>query len=157
MSTIKVRSQAFIAGGEIPRIHTWEGNVLFRPWEWLRLQTSFSYSYVLDKAEFVYQGANSVAQNLAELGVYAWETEARVQWDEQLYAYFNFALVGGQRNLRDTGYRARLVGANLELYPPAILNAGVGYRFREIPLRLTAEARYISDRRASDSNIVVAS
>src|SRR4029079_12763897 len=93
------------------QIHAWEAAVAARPWSWLRVQTSFSYSYLLDKAGFVQVGVNSVARNLAQIGVYAWETEARVSFEEQFYAYANFALVLGIRNLQEEGYTAALVGS----------------------------------------------
>jgi outer membrane receptor for ferrienterochelin and colicins len=146
-----------IIGNEALRpqqIHTWEAIVSARPFEWLRAHTGLSYSYVVDKAEFAYEGVNSVARNLAELGVWSWETEVRVSWEEQLWIYANFALVEGVRDLREEGFRARLIGSDLEIYPPAIFNAGAGYRFQDIPLRLTVEARVLSDRRASDGNVV---
>jgi outer membrane receptor for ferrienterochelin and colicins len=135
-------------------IHTFEGNIALEPVEWLRATTSLSYSYVLDKAEFVSFGVNNVARNLARLGVLAWQTEARLRWEERLYGYLNVTYVSGRRDLGESGYRAQLVGSHLEIYPPLILNAGLGYRLRQIPLRFTAESRFLSRRRASDSNIV---
>ena len=107
------------------QIFTWEGSVLVRPWSWLRIQSSLSYSYVRDEAEFVLVGDNSVAQNLAEIGVWAWATDVRINWRDQLAVYANFTLVQGNRNFDQPGYVSSLIGTGLETYPPEVVNAGI--------------------------------
>jgi outer membrane receptor for ferrienterochelin and colicins len=136
------------------QIHTWQGDITATPLEWLRIQTSLSYSYISDVAVFVPVGVNNVARNISELGVWAWETEARVNWENQLWAYANLAVVTGQRSVEEEGYRGELVGSDLQIYPPVVVNFGLTYRFQDFPLRLGAEGRFISDRRASDPNII---
>jgi outer membrane receptor for ferrienterochelin and colicins len=136
------------------QIHTLETNFLLDPAEWIRFETTFAYSHVIDKASFTTVGVNSVARNLAQLDVLSWETELRVDWEEQLWGYANVGLVAGWQSLEASGYVAQLLGDGLEVYPTAIVNAGLGYQFVDFPLRITVEGRFLSDRRASDSNVI---
>ncbi|AKF04453.1 TonB-dependent receptor [Sandaracinus amylolyticus] len=138
------------------QIHTFEGQVVYRPWEWMTLQTELSYSYLINKAEFTRMGANLVARNISEVGVWSWDTLARVDWDEQLRLYASFSLVLGERGLDVSGYRADLLGTDLEAYPPGLFRAGAHYTIPGLPLRFGTQIRYVSSRRASDTNVLEA-
>lgn len=138
------------------QIHSVEGQLRWRPWEWLTLQTGLSYSYLLNKAEFTRVGANLIARNVAEVGAWSWDSLVQLDWEEQLRVYASFSYVTGVRNLDQVGYRADLLGSDLEAYPPAMFRAGAHYTIPHVPLRFGTQIRYTSARRASDSNVLEA-
>lgn len=134
--------------------HTGEAEIRFRPFEPLVVRSGVSYSIVLNKAEFTRQGFNLVARNLSEASVVTWDSDARLDWEEQLRAYASFSLALGRRNLALEGYRADLFRDDLEAYPPVMAHFGVNYRFVDLPLRFGTELSFISSRRASDNHIL---
>ena len=134
--------------------HSFEGQIRWRPWSWLNLQTGFAYSYLLNKAEFARVGANLVARNVAEVGSWSWDTVLSADWSEQLRAYASFSYVEGVRNLGVEGYRASLLGRDLPAYPPFILRVGAHYTIPGFPLRFGTQLRWLSERRASDNNVL---
>jgi outer membrane receptor for ferrienterochelin and colicins len=135
------------------QMQTVEADLSYTPAGWLRLETALSYNHASEVASFVPVGGNSVARNLSEIGTLAWESEARLDWEERLMAYGNLTLVRGLRETEEEGYRAELIGDELQVYPPMMANAGVSWTF-ELPLRLGVEGRYVSARRASDENLI---
>jgi outer membrane receptor for ferrienterochelin and colicins len=138
------------------RLHTWEVGALYTPLDWLRLDSTFSYNLATDVATFVQTGLSSEARNFEALNTFTWETDARVNWDELLWAYVNLSLVLGFRDSTDVGYRADLVGDHLPIYPPIILNFGLAHKATFMPIKLGVEGRLIGERRASDDNILAA-
>lgn len=136
------------------RTHTIEGELHWRPADWIRVQTGLSYTYLLDKAEFSRVGGNLVARNLAEAGIWSWDTLAQVDWNQQLRMYASCSVVVGVRNSSEAGYRANLLGSDLDAYPPVMARLGAHYTLPGFPFRFGVQMRYISSRRASDANVL---
>lgn len=138
------------------RLHTWEIGFLYTPLDWLRFDSALSYNLATDVATFVQTGLSSEARNFDAMNVLTWETDARVDWNEMIWAYVNLSLVLGFRDSQDVGYRAELVGDSLPIYPPVILNFGLAHKITFAPIKLGVEGRFMSERRASDDNILAA-
>ncbi|MDX9721098.1 MAG: TonB-dependent receptor [Myxococcota bacterium] len=137
------------------RIRTVETMVFSQLFAWLKLQTGISYSYLEDKAEFVRDGTNLVARNVAEVDSLAWEASAELREKELgIDAYARFSWVMGTRNLDVQGYRSALWRSDLVAYPPLILHLGAAWTMPWIPLSMHTQLSFFDATYASDNNVL---
>jgi iron complex outermembrane receptor protein len=137
---------------EPQRVHTVELQVAYEPWDFLQISTDLAYSYLQNKAEFTLQGLNKVARNVSEVASLSWETELRARWKKWIHGYLNWSLAYVLRDLGQPGYVSQLLGAETSAYPMWLLHAGVRGQLPWVPLRLTLELSYASQRDSSDEN-----
>jgi outer membrane receptor for ferrienterochelin and colicins len=139
------------------RVHTVEGQVSVNPWRGVVVSSGLAYSLLLNKAAFVQQGLNRVAENLSEMRALSWESELVADWENMVRAYASFELPIVARSLGQPGYQAELVGHSNVIYPSFMVRGGVSARVPgPVPLKLGVEAMYVGSRRASDMNILEA-
>jgi len=137
------------------RVHTVEGQVSVNPMRGVVVSTGLAYSLLLNKAEFVQQGLNRVAENLSEMRSLAWESELVADYENLVRGYASFELPIVVRSLGRAGYQSELVGHSNVIYPGFIARGGVSARIpKRVPLRIGAEVSYVGPRRASDMNIL---
>lgn len=141
---------------EPQRVHTVEGQVSVYPLKVLALSTGLAYSQLFDKAEFVQQGLNRVAQNLSEVSSLSWESEAVLKHEQWVHGYASFELPLTTRELGQVGYQADLMGDKNVIYPKFIVRSGLSGVVPGIPLRPALEFSVVGPRRASEMNILEA-
>ena len=138
-------------------VHTVELAPAFKVAKYLTLHTTLAYNYIIDKAEFVPQGFNRAAQNVASAHSLSWETSADFLYKEIVDAYVGFELQHVLRSLGQEGYQAELVGSENIICPPWIVRAGVSSTLpflQPVPVRVSLEGMVVGPRRASGENIV---
>jgi iron complex outermembrane receptor protein len=137
------------------RVHTVEGQVSVNPLRGVVVSTGLAYSLLLNKAAFVQQGLNRIAENLSEMRALSWESELVADYENWARAYASFELPIVVRSSGQGGYQADLVGHSNVIYPGFIVRGGGSIRLpRPFPLRAGLEAIYVGSRRASDMNIL---
>ncbi len=135
-------------------VHTVEGLIGYTPLSWLSISTDVSYSHLLNKAEFLPRGFNSVAQNVARYGSLAWETQLEARYGERLRGLVGFELVRVKRDSGLEGYQARVLGDTDRSYPSMQIKAGIWGKvpIPHVPLQAALTVRYVGARSASGSN-----
>jgi iron complex outermembrane receptor protein len=135
-------------------VRTVEFQLATDPSEHLGLTSSVAYSVLNDKTEFVQQGINKVARNVARLATLSWETMAEFK-HKVVRAHASFET---QRTVRRAGaddFASSVVGSAGETYPVMMVHSGLAIQPPRLPLRGTFQASYIGTRRASDINILI--
>jgi outer membrane receptor for ferrienterochelin and colicins len=123
--------------------------------EMLSLTSNVAYSVVSDKTEFVQQGINNVARNVARAATLSWETTAEFRYKGLLRAHVSFELQETRRQTGQEGYAGAVVENRGGIYPGSTLHAGLAVQPRGFPLRGTVQASYVGARRPSDTNILL--
>lgn len=137
------------------RVHSTEFQITYLPLDALGLTSGVTYNKVLDVAEFVQQGVNQTARNLASMDMISWETEAKLTYEEELGVTTSYELVYGKRGSGALGYQADLVGQEQVVYPHHIVRAGVWGKIPSLPLRTTAEGLWAGKRRSSPTHTLL--
>jgi outer membrane receptor for ferrienterochelin and colicins len=136
-------------------VRTVELQVGWEPTEFLTLSTNGAYNVLSDKTEFVQQGINKVARNVARAATLSWETMAELRYQSIFRAHASFE---AQKTVRETGqdgYSAEVVGTAGGIYPNLMVHGGMALQPTELPLRATVQTSFIGQRRASDTNILL--
>ena len=140
---------------EPQRVHSLEFQSTYYPLGFLGLSSGATYSKILDVAEFVQQGVNQTARNLASLDTISWESEAKLSYTEHLGLTTSYEMVFGRRNSGTDGYQAQLVGEEQVVYPHHIVRAGVWGMVPSLPLRGIVEGYWAGSRRASANHTLL--
>lgn len=137
------------------KVHSFELHSVYRLQKYLNLSIGGTYSLVLDKAEFIAEGINQTAQNVATANVLTGEAKLDIRWNKLLRGYLAAEYHRHERDLGQPGFRASLVGTRNGVYPSFIARAG-GSTSRALSSsvtgRLGVQARYIGMRTSSDAN-----
>ena len=138
-------------------IDTVEGQLSYRPTRGLSATAGASYSLIQDKAEFIPQGINQTAENVASQKAITFESRVDARHEDRVGGYASFEWVTSQRDLDEEGYQADLVGSDMVVYPAWTTRVGafVGVPSpKKAPLELTTEAIIVGPRRAADASIL---
>lgn len=135
-------------------MHTVEALVAYQLDRWVSWSTGILYNALLNKAEFVPQGVNLVARNIATVVTYGVESQLDFTFREWVRAYVNLGFNRTQRRVDAGGYQTRLVGMENVLSPSLVANGGMELSMPHTPLRAGAEVTAVSSRRASEANIL---
>jgi iron complex outermembrane receptor protein len=136
-------------------VDTYEFQIVYEPLPVLSLSTDVAYSVVDDKTEFVQQGINKVARNVAHSATWSWESLVEVKVRDWLRGQTSLEL---QRTVQDTGeegYAGQLIGTRGSIYPRMMVHAGLVVQPAGFPLRAAVLGSYIGSRRASNNNILL--
>jgi iron complex outermembrane receptor protein len=133
-------------------VNTGELQVVWEPWEPLSLSSSVAYSILRNQTEFVQQEVTQVARNVARASTLSWESMAEVKY-QLLRAHLSFETQHTVRRTGEVGYSADVIGSAGEIYPQAMLHAGLVAQVPHLPLRTAVQASYIGVRRPSDTNV----
>jgi outer membrane receptor for ferrienterochelin and colicins len=136
-------------------VNTFELQIAYEPGDMLSLSTDVAYSFLRDRTEFIQQGINRVARNVARAATLSWESLAEVKVQEWLRARLSLEL---QRTLQRTGqggYAGRVLGSVGCCYPELMVHGGLVAQPPRWPARLAVSASYIGTRRASGNNILL--
>ena len=121
------------------------------------LHSTLAYNIIKDKADYIPDGINRKAANVAEVQGLSWETKIDFKYEKIVNAYVGFEWQKVLRELGREGYEAQLIGIENVITPPWMIKAGIstGMPFlAPVPLRLTVQSMIVAPRRASDENIV---
>jgi iron complex outermembrane receptor protein len=135
-------------------VRTVEFQIAADPAEFLGLSSSVAYSVLNDKTEFVQQGINNVARNVARLATLSWETMAELK-HRIVRAHASFETQRTVRRADSEDFASSVVGSSGEAYPVMMVHSGLVVQPPRLPLRGMVQASYIGTRRASDINILL--
>jgi outer membrane receptor for ferrienterochelin and colicins len=119
--------------------------------------SGLAYNLIQEKAEFVPQGLNQIAQNIAKQQVYSWETRVDANYRQRLAGYASFEWLHSHRDLGQDGYAAQVIGHENVAYPGWIARAGMTLSARfhpDVPLQLATQAILVGPTPAADASIV---
>jgi outer membrane receptor for ferrienterochelin and colicins len=133
-------------------VRTFELQVASEPAAFFSISSDVAYSVLTNKTEFVQGGINQVARNVARAATVSWETTAALKYKRLLRAHLSFEAQRTVRRTGQEGYTADVVGSAGDIYPQAMLHAGVVAQPTNSPLRVAVQASWIGTRRASDTN-----
>ncbi len=136
------------------KVHTVEGQALFRPIRYFSLSSGLAYNLLLDRAEFVQQGINRVAVNLSRVKSLSWESEAVASYEEWIRGSLSFELQQTTREFEsyDSAYLYQLLGNRNVIYPGYILRFCLSGRIPKVPLRAAVNLMYVDERPSSEMN-----
>ena len=136
-------------------VNTFEFQVAYSPLEMLSLSTDVAYSVVNDKTEFVQQGINKVARNVARAATLSWESLIEFKFRDWFRSYASLELQRTEQRTGQEGYAAQIIGTAGSIYPRMMIHGGVVTQPAGLPLRAAVLASYIGSRRASGNNILL--
>jgi outer membrane cobalamin receptor len=140
---------------EPQRVRTLEAQVTWEAGRFLTLSSDVAYSVLSNKTEFVQQGINQEARNVARAATLSWETLAELRYEDWLQAHLSLEAQHTERQTGQEGYAARLIGSAGGVYPTVIVHAGVVTQPGDLPVRAAVQASFIGRRRPSDTNILL--
>ncbi|MBN2719433.1 MAG: TonB-dependent receptor [Deltaproteobacteria bacterium] len=138
-------------------VHTFELSPSIRLNKNISMYAAAAHSIILDKAEFVPEGANITAQNVSRVRTYSVETGVDVAFENILAGYLSMEIQRAEREQPYADYRTRLIGTENIVAPSWIVRAGASYALpfsSKLPLRLGSRVMMVGERRASGQNIV---
>jgi outer membrane receptor for ferrienterochelin and colicins len=136
-------------------VHTFELELRGEPTGFLELSSDVAYSLLTDKTEFIQQGINTVARNVAQAATLSWESMAELKVRSVLRAQVSLELQQTVVRTGQAGYVARVLGSTGGIYPNAMVHAGLVAQPPRWPVRAALRGSYIGTRRASDTNILL--
>ena len=138
-------------------VHTLELQALVSVGPAFSLSSGVAYNTIRDKAEFVPQGLNQIAQNIAQQRTLNWETRVDAGYRQLLSGYAAFEWIQSHRDFGQDGYAAQTIGSENVAYPSWIARAGVTLGVRlppDVPLELATQAVLVGPTPAADASIV---
>jgi outer membrane receptor for ferrienterochelin and colicins len=136
-------------------VNTFELQLEYEPGAALTLSTDVAYSLLDDKTEFLQQGINKVARNVARTDSLSWENRIEARLHKRVNAHLSFELQRSSMRSVQAGYLGQLVGTQGSIYPRLMIHSGVAAQLGSWPLRVAVLASYIGSRRASETNILL--
>jgi outer membrane receptor for ferrienterochelin and colicins len=136
-------------------VQTGEFQVSAEPFEWMTVSSDVAYNVLTDKAEFVQQGINKVARNVARATTLTWESLTELKYASLARLQLSFELQRTTRRTGQEGFTGEVVGTAGDIYPRAMLHAGLVVQPPRFPLRVALQASYVGTRRASDTNVLL--
>jgi iron complex outermembrane receptor protein len=140
-------------------VHTFEVNGSRKFLKYFNVQTGFAYSLLLDKAEFVPQGTNQTAKNIARVQALSWESRLDAVFRDSARGYLGLDWQHPMVEYGQPSYLTQLVAGTGTEAPAWVVRLGLSGRLpvRDLfTLQLNAEGRWVDRRRASDNNILEA-
>src|SRR5207249_4221544 len=131
-------------------VNTFEFQIVYTPAGWLNLSSDVAYSIVDGKTEFIQQGIDKIARNLAHATTLSWESRVELKPRDWLQAYASFEIQRTVQHSGQEGYPDQVVGTEGTIYPREMVHTGVVVQPLRLPLRVAVLASYIGPRRASE-------
>jgi outer membrane receptor for ferrienterochelin and colicins len=136
-------------------VRTFELQVAYDPTEFFKVSSNVAYSILSNKTEFVQQGINKVARNLSRAATLSWESMAELSYERVVRGHLSFETQRTVRQTGQAGFQADVIGSSGDIYPRAMLHAGVAAQPPRFPLRTAVQTSFIGQRRPSDTNILL--
>jgi outer membrane receptor for ferrienterochelin and colicins len=136
-------------------VNTFEFQLEYQPAEPVTLSTDVAYSLLDDKTEFLQQGINKVARNVARTDSLSWENRIDARLHKRVNAHLSFEMQRSTLRSGQAGYVGQLVGTEGSIYPHLMIHSGLAAQLGGWPVRVAVLASYIGSRRASETNILL--
>jgi outer membrane receptor for ferrienterochelin and colicins len=136
-------------------VNTFEFQIEYQPIPSLGLSTDVAYSLIDDKTEFVQQGINKVARNVARVATLSWESKAELKFRDWLNGHVSYELSHTVQRTGQEGYVGQVIGPQGGIYPRMMIHAGLAAQLGSLPMRAAVLGSYIGTRRASGTNILL--
>jgi iron complex outermembrane receptor protein len=114
-----------------------------------------AYSRLDEKTEFIQQGINKIARNVARLTTLSWESQAELKVGEWLHAQLSVEWQRTVQRSGQEGYVGDVIGSAGSIYPKVMVHGNVVVQPPSFPVRLATLASYIGARRASGNNVLL--
>jgi outer membrane receptor for ferrienterochelin and colicins len=136
-------------------VNTVELQVVYEPSGAFSFSSDVAYSRLDEKTEFVQQGINKIARNVARATTLSWENLAELKLGAWLRAQASVELQRTVQRTGQEGYVGEVIGSPGGIYPNLMLHGNVVVQAPRVPLRLATLVSYIGERRASGNNILL--
>jgi outer membrane receptor for ferrienterochelin and colicins len=136
-------------------VRTLELQVAWEVGKVFTLSSDVAYSILSNKTEFVQQGINQVARNVARAATLSWETLVELKYQGILRGRLSFETQKTVRRTGQRGYNEWLLGSDGDIYPTWMAHAGTVIQPPGVPMRAAVTASYLGPRRASATNILL--
>jgi iron complex outermembrane receptor protein len=136
-------------------VSTFEFQVAWNPAAWLALSTDVAYSILDDKTEFIQQGINKMARNVAHATTVSSESQLEIKPRDWIHGYLSFEVQQTRQRSGQEGYPAQLLGSEGTIYPRLMLHAGLVVQPPHAPVRAAVQTSYVGRRRASENNMLL--
>jgi outer membrane receptor for ferrienterochelin and colicins len=133
-------------------VRTLELQVASDPASFLSVSSDVAYSVLTDKTEFVQEGINQSARNVARGATVSWETTAELKYKRVLRGHISFETQRTVRRTGQEGYTGEVVGSAGDIYPRAMVHTGVVAQPTNSGVRAAIQASWVGSRRSSDTN-----
>jgi outer membrane receptor for ferrienterochelin and colicins len=136
-------------------VNTFEAQVQWEPRPALSVSTDVAYNLIDDKTEFIQQGINQIARNVAHTASVSWESQVELRFRQWLNGHLTCEL---RRTIAGTvlpGYAGQVIGQDESIAPRLLVHAGLAAQPGQLPLRAAVIVSYIGTRRASGTNILL--
>jgi outer membrane receptor for ferrienterochelin and colicins len=134
---------------------TFELQLVFAPAPWLNVTTGVAYNLLHDKTEFIQQGINKVARNVARATTVSWESLVETRYPQWLHAHVSLELQHTTQSFGDEGYLGTALGRRGGGYPAAMVHGGVVVQPPRFPARAAVLASFIGRRWATSNNALL--
>jgi outer membrane receptor for ferrienterochelin and colicins len=136
-------------------VNTFEFQAAYAPNGWLSLSSDVAYNILDDKTEFIQQGINKVARNVAHATTLSSESLVEVKVQDWLQTHISVEWQRTRQRGGQEGYPAQVVGTAGTIYPRVMVHGGVVVQPPRVRSRAAIQASYIGARRASENNILL--
>ena len=136
-------------------VNTFELQVAYAPVAALSLSSTAAYNLLRDKTEFIQQGINKVARNVARASTISWENLVELRHRDWLRAHVSLELQRTVQRTGQEGYVGQVMGDFGGIYPQLMVHAGMATQPLRWPVRAAVQASYVGARRASGNNILL--
>ena len=138
------------------KVRTAETQVLLTPSENFSFSTGVSVNNLTDKAEFVQQGLDRVADNISKMCSYSLESELSWSYRNWIRTHLSFERQWASRQYvgYNGAYNAYLLADRNVIYPDYIIRAGVYAGAPFVPVRVGIRMSYVGKRRSSEMNAI---
>jgi len=116
---------------------------------------TYFYTKVGELVVFNSDGSNLLAQNSASSETQGIEAEFRLLWQD-VNAFLNVSWQDTDRASSEFSLNQLEMRENGELFPEVMANLGVSYFWREPQVQLSLTTRWVGERPASSSNVLIA-
>jgi iron complex outermembrane receptor protein len=137
-------------------VNTFEAQLAWEPAEWLSLSSDLAYNRLTDKTEFIQQGINKVARNVARATTLTWENLVELRYPQWLHAHVSLELQHTEQQIGQAGYVSGVMNAVGSSYPEQMIHSGLVVQPPHFPLRAAVLVSYIGQRWATGNNSLLA-
>jgi iron complex outermembrane receptor protein len=119
------------------------------------ISSGVAYNFIDDKTEFIEEGGNKAARNVARVTTVSWESQIQVQHPRWLSTQLSLELQRTVQRTDQNDFVGEVLNAARSIYPDVLVHAGVAVQPPRSPVRGAVLASYIGQRRASGNHVLL--
>ena len=136
-------------------VNTFELQIEHAPSSRQHASTALVYNLLTDKTEFIEEGGNKAARNVARAETLSWESQLDLEYPRWLHTHLSLELQRTTQRTQQDDYLGEVLAASGSIYPRVMVHAGLAVQPPHAPLRGSVLASYIGSRRASGNNALL--